>query len=316
MKHVLITGVTGFVGKNLVRYFETNPAVKLYGFSRNPENARKIFEGSGIQIIDALSDRVFDSAGIDCIVHLAGIAHDLSGKFREEDYLNANVENTKTLYTEFLKSKASLFVFISSIKAVADHSDTVLTENVQESPSTPYGKSKLMAENFIRQNQVPGKETVILRPAMIHGPGNKGNLNLLYKFVRSGIPYPLGAFQNARSFLSISNYCWVMDQIFRRRLTAGTYHLADDHFFSTNQLVTLIGAVTGRRVALLRFPKWIIGVFATIGSLLHLPFNKSTLAKLTENMTVSNEKLLLTLGENLPVSAEEGLIRTIRSFYE
>ncbi len=316
MKNVLITGVTGFVGKNLVEFLENKPAIKLFGFSRDIENARQAFRKSKIQFVTDISQRILDVEEIDCIVHMAGIAHDLSGKYKVEDYIKANFENSKKRYLEFLQSSATTFIYISSIKAVADHADVMLTEEVRPSPSTPYGRSKLMAEQFILQNQVAGKKVYVLRPVMIHGPGNKGNLNLLYKFVKSGIPYPLGAYHNERSFLSIENFCWVIDQILNNKLSAGTYHLADDQFFSSTSLVQRIGDVIGKPVKVMHIPRGLIRTFARIGTLLHLPFNKSSLAKLTENMTVSNKKLLLTLGEELPVSAEEGLIKTIRSFDE
>jgi nucleoside-diphosphate-sugar epimerase len=86
----------------------------------------------------------------------------------------------------------------------------VLTEEVEPKPLTHYGKSKLMAEEYILSQPLSvGKSYYILRPCMIHGPGNKGNLNLLYQIVQKGIPYPLAAFENKRSFLSIENLCFI-----------------------------------------------------------------------------------------------------------
>ena len=151
---------------------------------------------------------------------------------------------------------------------------------------------------------------------MIHGPGNKGNLNLLYKYVNSGLPYPLGAFENKRSFLSIDNFCFVIQRIVEGKLVSGVYNLADSQPISTNHLVALIGKSVYKKVWSIHFPRKLIFFLAKVGSFIHMPFNTIMLRKLIEDMEVSNKKLLLNLGEELPVSTEEGLIKTIKSFNE
>src|SRR5690606_31466401 len=102
------------------------------------------------------------------------------------------------LYDWYLKSKATKFIYASSVKAIADSVEGELTEDTPARPLTAYGISKLKAEEYIQQLSLgmTSKAFYILRPCMVHGPGNKGNLNLLYKFVTKGIPYPLGAFNN------------------------------------------------------------------------------------------------------------------------
>ena len=316
MKRVLITGITGFLGKSLVGYFQNREDVLLYGHSRDAVKARDEFHENGITILPEVNSQNLKEHGIDVIIHLAGIAHDLTGKYREEDYRKVNLDNTKLLYDQFLASDVSTFVFVSSIKAVVGHSDQVIDEDYQPAPEGAYGKSKLLAEQYIRQNEQPGKLIYILRPCMVHGPGNKGNLNLLYKFVKKGIPYPLGAFDNRRSFLSVENFCVVVESIISGVLKQGTYHLADSESLSTNELVKLIGHCIGKKVVIFHIPKTLILAIAKLGSWLHLPFDKKNIEKLTENMVVANKKLLLNLGRNLPVSARQGLLKTIQSFDE
>jgi len=75
---------------------------------------------------------------------------------------------------------------------------------------------------------------------MIHGPGNKGNLNLLYKLVQKGLPWPLGAFENKRSFTSIDNLTHIITQIIEKEIDPGIYQIADDEALSTNELIQLI----------------------------------------------------------------------------
>ena len=146
--------------------------------------------------------------------------------------------------------------------------------------------------------------------------GIKGNLNLLYKFVKSGLPYPFAAFENKRSFLSIDNFCFIVNEIINERLECGDYLLADNEAVSTKDLVSLIAENLNQKIRFLRIPKGIVLGLAHAGSLLKAPFNSKTLIKLVENMEVSNKKLLVNLGRDLPVSTIEGLTKTIKSFNE
>ena len=158
------------------------------------------------------------------------------------------------------------------------------------------------------------KTTYILRPCMIHGPGNKGNLNLLYQAVKRGIPYPLGAFENRRSFTSIDNLSFVIEQLIEKDIPTGIYNMGDDETLSTNELITLMAATMGKPNRIWNWNKAVIQFFARIGTVLHLPLNTERLQKLTENYVVSNAKLKQALGiDKMPVKAEEGFRKTVKS---
>ncbi|MEX2351160.1 MAG: NAD-dependent epimerase/dehydratase family protein, partial [Balneolaceae bacterium] len=228
-----------------------------------------------------------------------------------------NYELTKKLFDRFLDDdeKAQTFIFISSVKAVADEVQGDLTEDHKADPVTAYGRSKLKAENYILNNLPENKRVIILRPCMIHGPGNKGNLNLLYSMVSKGIPWPLGSFNNSRSFLSIENLCFVIKEALEGKLKTGVYHVADDAPLSTNELISIISEVRNRKPRIWSVPKSLIQMTAKFGNALPLPLNEERLEKLTENYLVSNEKIKKALGiEQMPVSAREGMFRTIKSF--
>ncbi len=314
MIRILITGITGFVGLSLVRYFQSNDEVEIYGHSRDVAKVKSQLPKT--KFIADLSAQSFDENKIDVIIHLAGIAHDLSGNYNDEDYQKVNYEGTKKWYDAFVGSQASKFVFISSIKAVIDHADDVVDESFEPRPSSAYGISKRRAEEYILGQLPNEKQIFILRPCMIHGPGNKGNLNLLYKFVKIGIPYPLAAFENLRSFLSVDNFCFVIQNIAEGKLKPDTYQLADTDPLSTNDLVRLIGQTMEKKVFLWKLPKAFVWTLARIGSWIRMPFNTSTVTKLCENMVVSNQKLLVNLEQDLPVSSVQGLQNTIKSFDE
>lgn len=297
-KKVFISGSSGFVGQNLITYFMS------HGIS---------YEIIGRRELRSPQTLNFETGDI---VHLAGKAHDLKQASDPHEYYEVNFELTKKLYNAFLKSDAKKFIFISSVKAAADSLDKVLTEDFLANPKTHYGKSKLMAEAYIQAQALPaGKSFYILRPCMIHGPGNKGNLNLLYKFVKKGIPYPLAAFKNKRSFLSVKNLCFVIKEIIvQEHIPSGIYNIADDEALSTTDVVHILAQSMGKKPLLWNMSKSLISGIARIGNMLKLPLNTERLNKLTENYEVSNQKIINALQVKLPLQAREGLLITAKSF--
>jgi len=296
---ITITGTSGFVGKNLIPYLESRLFEVNSLSMRNPD---------WIQQFPLKSD---------VLIHLAGKAHDTSNTDAEEEYFQVNRDLTIALFQQFLKSDIKDFFYFSSVKAVADRVEGILTEDVSGNPQTAYGRSKWEAEQFLLKQQLPtGKRLFIIRPCMIHGPGNKGNLNLLYKVVKNGIPWPLAAFSNERSFLSIDNLNYLIaEMILHKETASGVYHFSDDDALSTNELILLINKTLGKKAKLWNISKKMIEKTAKMGDFLYLPLNSERLKKLTESYRVSNNKIKSELGINsLPLTVQEGLQRTVKSF--
>lgn len=313
MKRVLITGINGFVGSNLTKGWKENHV--LYGIDltkRKSENVEEIFEWSEIDKLPS----------VDAIIHLAGIAHETRFKSSPQTYFTINTGLTQQIFEYFLDSDAKTFIFFSSVKAVADSlNGKILTEDVEPSPKGPYAESKQKAEQIILKlmkddPRAKNKNIYILRPCMIHGPGNKGNLNLLYKVVSKGIPWPLAAYENMRSFCSVDNITFVAGQLISRdNIASGIYNVCDDEPLSTNNLIKLIDQSVNKKSHLWKISKGLINAAATLGGFLHLPLNKNSLGKLTENYVVSNNKIKEALGiGNMPVSTREGIQKTLDSF--
>jgi nucleoside-diphosphate-sugar epimerase len=297
MLRVIITGKSGFVAQNLSSYFSAIPFSTDFISLRNSEWKNNL---SG-----------------DAIIHLAGKAHDLKNVSNASEYFEVNTYLTQKLFDFFLESEIKDFIYFSSVKAIADQVSETLYEDVLANPKTPYGQSKLKAEEYILSKQIPeGKRIFIIRPCMIHGPGNKGNLNLLFNVVRKGIPYPLASFHNERSFLGIDNLNFLIKEILENKeIPSGIYNFSDDEFLSTNEVVKIISAVLGKKDNLINVPKSIVNTFAKLGSVMRLPLNSETIQKLTENYRVSNQKIKLAIGiEKLPYTAIHGLEKTIKSF--
>lgn len=295
---IIITGASGFVGQNLTRYFQKNKSGDIIPLSLRKTLPNELPEANAI-------------------IHLAGKAHDLKNTNNAQEYFEVNYEKTKVLFDLFLTSEIKDFVYFSSVKAVADIVDHVLVEDMEADPKTPYGQSKLQAEAYLLSKLLPDdKRLIILRPCMIHGPGNKGNLNLLYQVVKKGIPYPLGAFDNQRSFLSIENLNFIIHELLiNAEFPPGVYNVADDISLSTNEVIKIIAEAAGIRGRLWNLPKGLISGMAKVGDKLNLPLNSERLRKLTENYVVSNVKIKSALNiQSLPVSSREGLISTVKSF--
>lgn len=313
IKHILITGAAGFVGSNLIPYLQAHlPGMRITKLTRN-----RASDDLDVILWEELSEASFQD--IDAVIHLAGKAHDTKNTSAAREYFDVNFELTKKVYDLFLESNAQKFIYMSSVKATADQVEGVLDEDHLSDPQTPYGKSKLQAENYIiqesQQSKGKSQDYYILRPCMIHGPGNKGNLNLLYQFVTKGLPYPLAAFQNRRSFLSIDNLSFVVQQLLRGTVASGVYNLADDDSLATNDLIRIIAKVQHRSPRLWNISKEMIKAASKIGDVLRLPLNSERLQKLTESYEVSNNKIKKALRlQRMPVDAKEGIEKTLKSF--
>lgn len=314
--NILITGIHGFVGSNLVNALKRQHTI------------------FGLDIVAPAKDgveRTYSWADldngrlprVDAIIHLAGKAHDTKNRSAAEVYFQVNTGLTKKIFDYFsCHPETGKFIFFSSVKAAVDKvPGEVLYEDIEPCPVGPYGESKVKAENYIREQIerrreiYEGREIVILRPCMIHGPGNKGNLNLLYGFVKKGLPWPLGAFENRRTFTSIDNLTFVISGMLSKKIESGIYNMADDEPLSTNELIDVICSAMGKKARIIRVGRKLITAAARSGDILHLPLNSFRLNKLTENYVVSNQKIKKALGiEKMPVRAADGLTKTIQSF--
>ena len=289
---IFITGSSGFVGNNIINFL--NSKYEFFNYIKN----------SNININQNI------------VIHLAGKAHDLKNISNSDEYYEVNTELAKNVFNAFISSDAKVFIILSSVKAAADILDCELTESHISNPITHYGKSKLLAEEYILSKTVPEmKRVYILRPCMIHGPGNKGNFNLLYKFVSYGFPWPLGAYDNKRSFCSIDNLCFIIKELIENdNIQSGVYNVADDEAISTNKLISWIAESKGKNSYILNIPQFLIKTLSKLGDLFSLPLNTERLQKLTETYMVSNKKIKNAINKPLPVTAKDGLMKTLNSF--
>ncbi|MDR2236518.1 MAG: NAD-dependent epimerase/dehydratase family protein [Chryseobacterium sp.] len=297
---IAVFGSTGFIGKNIVKSLQQN------------------FSIQEISLRNASWKTDLDKK-TEVFINLIGKAHDHKGTATEKEYYFANVELAQQLFEVFKKSEASLFIHISSLAALEEfESDRALTENDPCNPVSVYGKSKREAEKWLLEQSLPeGKKLLIIRPPMVHGPGDKGNLGLLYKIISKGIPYPLASFDNSRSFISIDNFTFYILQMIENKnhMENGVYHIADDETIATSEIIEVIKKVENLKTPNISLPRFLVKGIARCGDFLPLPLNTKKLKKLTNNLLVSNQKIKIALKiDKLPLTAKEGLEQTIKSF--
>ena len=290
---IYLTGASGFVGKHIVSFFDKKKTV----IKKHIKNTEFL-----------ISQEI--------VIHLAGIAHDTKNNINKEKYYEVNTELTKKIFDSFLASHAKVFIMLSSVKAVADSVHGVLCENHKPNPKTHYGKSKLLAERYILSKKIPiNKRIYILRPCMIHGPNNKGNLNLLYNIISRRIPWILGSFNNKRSYCSIYNLIFVIQELMKNKnIPSGIYNVSDDTSLSTNEIVSLISILNNKKPIIWNIWPSVIKFIAKVGDIVSLPLNSERLKKLTESYEVSNKKILKNIGKPMPQDSKTGIINTFTSF--
>ena len=304
---ILITGTTGFVGKNLCGLLA--------------DQGHKLIEANRVAITgkQTLEDAVKGKLHAETWIHLAAKSQDVNNPKLLDEYTHVNIDLTKDLFNAFLNDPAaSTFIHFSSVKAAAANITGELTELTEAEVDIPYGSTKRQAEKeLLAQKLPPGKKLIILRPAMIYGYNTKSNLYSLFKFIKRGLPYPFAAFDNKRTMLSIDNLLFVILHIVNTpSFKGGIYNVADDDSLSTNELTALISTAIGKKPSKLKIPKPLITFMFRIGDVLHLPVNTQKLNKLTANYLVSNSKLKAELGVPLPATAHDSLLQVFNRFQQ
>lgn len=309
--NILITGHTGFVGGHLTpALIAKNHAVT--GISRHIDLALASPQLQQIQIssLEQYTDWHQALIGIDTVIHLAARAHILADSVADPaaEFFRVNTQGTIDLVKASIQAEVKHFIFISSIGAITTRSQDILTETTLCQPDTAYGTSKLAAETaLIELCQNTPMSWTILRPTLVYGPGNPGNMQRLLKLVNSHLPLPLGSIRNQRSFLYISN---LIDAIItclqHPNAKNQIFLLSDGQNVSTPTLIRQLAHFLNTRSILLPLPVSILRLLGKITG------KSSELNRLLESLVVSNEKIVTTLNWQPPYSIEQGLAATAK----
>jgi UDP-glucose 4-epimerase len=258
VSRVLVTGASGFIGRALVSALLSS-GYEVRATSRSkPCFAPPVETAShgDLRDGDPGGDWLPLLAGVDAVVHLAGIAHTGAG-VSATDYDRVNHHATAGLAAAAAKAGVKRMVFVSTIRAQSGPSaDHVLTEDDAPAPTDPYGRSKLAAEIALARS---GIEVTVLRPVLVYGRGVKGNLHALARLAALPLPLPFGAFTNRRSLLSIDNLVAAIAFVLRDPRSSGaTYIVSDPEPVSLGEIVKALRAGLGRPPGLLNVPPGMI----------------------------------------------------------
>jgi nucleoside-diphosphate-sugar epimerase len=307
---ILITGIQGCLGSSFVTILREDH--QIFGLDFDAE------EMDGVEQMYTYN-HLKDIPDVDVVMHLAGKSQDTLDTSKALEYFEYNAGLTRKVYGWFLESDAKAFIYFSSVKAAADDSyyGKPITEEVTPKPFGPFGESKLLAESYVLSQWPKGKLVYVLRPVIIHGCGMIGNLNMemLYRWAKSGLPYVFGKFECRRSYTTMDNLAFVLKRLLDLDIPAGIYNVVDDDTLTTNETYELFCMALGKKVRKMYWDKWFLHLIAKMGTLFHWKFNEYQYLKLSSNFFVSNEKLKQALGiSSMPVSTVDGLLKSVACF--
>lgn len=293
-----VTGATGFIGRHLLRALAERGDEVAALVRRLPEPALP----AGVRACSLDEPDVL--RGVEAVFHLAGRAHLLRDTAPDPlaEHRRVNTELTLRLARAAAEAGAH-FVFVSSIAVYGlTNSDEAIAEDTPAAPLTPYGRSKLEAEQgLLRLRAESGLRFTILRPPLVYGPGNPGNMERLMSLIRSGLPLPLASLRNRRSFLYVGN---LVDALLRCAAAPGTgttYLVADSRDLSTSELIRELARAMGLPARLLPFPP---GALAMLARALG---RQADLERLAGSLWLDCSRIRRELGWTAPVAVEQGL---------
>ena len=233
--------------------------------------------------------------GIDIILHCAALVHQKI-EHSYEKYHEINVAYPVKLARLAKQNGAKQFVFISTIAVYGEDKEKI-DKNTSYEPITPYGRSKLEAEKELLKLNDDSFVVSIIRPPMIYGKNAPGNIDSLVKLVKKLPILPLGEIENKRSFISIQNLCYIIDEMITKKQN-GVFLASDDEPLSTSKLIELIAKNLDKKIYLIKIP-----FFESLLKILKPSFHKRLYGSLEVDNTITKDKLNL----KNPYSVEDGL---------
>ena len=301
---VLVTGANGFIGQHIVRCIEKQ-GDKINVLVRNSNSFNisdkvNIFEGD-IFDNEKLRKAVNE---VDAVFHLVAKTHDFSNIDNAKDYFKINVEGTRNLLDACVKSNIKHFIYFSSVKAMVEECKHTLDETYDCTPTTLYGKTKLMAERLvIEYGNKHGFKTTILRLPLVYGPGNKGNIYKMIEAIDNGRFVMMGNGSNKRSMVYVGNVADAGIAIIDRKVAdTKVYVITDGVDYTVKDLYKLIAKGLSKKPLPFYVPMGIAKMLAIAGDIASritgksLPFNSDVLNKLTSSLAFSSQKIQNEIG--------------------
>jgi nucleoside-diphosphate-sugar epimerase len=320
MSRVLVTGGSGFVGKAVIEsLLENGYSVRATYRTGKPASlpgaewvhTKDLSAGEFKPLLD----------GCDYVVHLAALAHQLATKVPSSEFDRVNHLATADLARTVAESTTvRRLVFVSSIGAVCSSSEEVVRPQTECRPDTDYGRSKRAAELGVQKilANTP-QDYCIIRPPLVYGPGNPGNMLRLMRLTKSRAPLPLGAVRNRRTFVYIGNLVDVIERTLAHPgASRQVFNVADSEMLSTPQLIAELGKLGGGRARMLPMPPWTLRLLGRVGDVIAKVRGRSigidtySVDRLLGSLEIDNSEVRRKLEWQPRFSTQEGLRLTMQ----
>jgi len=293
---ILVTGATGFIGSHLVPFLKNRHEVSTL-------NAREV----------SSTNHAWQSQIDNCevLVHLAGRAHVSTNASDEQIYKTVNTELTETLAKQVAKTnKHIIFISTSVVYGEQSQPGKPFLVSDQLHAVSPYASSKIAAEDALRKISLQNQFSyTIIRPPLVYGPGVKANFLSMLKWVKSGLPLPLGSARNLRSLVSVRNLADLIEKCATNTAAKNQiFNASDDHDVSTTELLKTIAAAMDKPARLIQVPLPVLKLGSRI---IGKPRAYDGLCG-SFQLDISHTKQ--KLGWHAPFSLQEEIATTVASF--
>ena len=303
----LVTGANGFVGTALCKRLRRDAVpVRLTVRVLNAEidAAENIAIGS----ISLLTDWSSVLINVNQVVHLAARVHVMHEKSVDPiaEFRRVNIDATVNLAKQAASVGVKRFIYLSSIKVNGEFTEDghPFTADDVPAPNDPYGISKFEAEEALRQiaNET-GMEVVIIRPPLVYGPGVKANFDSMMRWLRRGIPLPLGALtKNKRSMVALGNLVDLITVCLNHPAAVNqTFLVSDGEDLSTADLLQRTATALGVNARLFSVPPIVLK------SLAKLLGKETVYQRLCGSLQIDMTKTQQLLHWKPPLSVQKGL---------
>ena len=304
----LVTGASGFVGRAVLLRLNGMSGVTAIGSVR----AAAMFADTGAPLakvgeLSAHTDWSGALAGVQAVVHTAARVHVMLEAAANPlaEFRRVNVQGTLNLARQAVAAGVRRFVFVSSIKVNGEATQLwrPFTADDAPAPLDAYGVSKMEAEQGLRGLAAQtGMEVVIIRPPLVYGPGVKANFAAMMRWLRRGVPLPLGAIHNQRSLVALDNLVDLIVTCLTHPAAANqTFLVSDGEDVSTTELLRLMGQALRRPARLLPVPAgWLKLAAAMVGK-------RDVAQRLCGSLQVDMEKTQCLLDWTPPLTLDDGL---------
>ncbi|NVK36716.1 MAG: SDR family oxidoreductase [Gammaproteobacteria bacterium] len=311
--NILLTGATGFLGRQLVKALVDMVGVNVTAAVRRSTNClpSRTFEAGGLGAETDWSQALLEQ---NVVVHAAARAHIMRDEVAEPlaEYRTVNVAGSENLARQAAAAGVKRFIYISSVKVLGESTsgETAFNELTAADPEDAYGQSKYEAEEVLKKiASETGMELVIIRPPLVYGPGVKANFLSLLKLCQLSLPLPFGLVNNRRSMVYLDNLVdFTIQCIDHPNAANQTFLVSDGQDLSLSNLIRIIRKAMNKPAWLLPVP---VSLFKLVGK---LTGKMALVDRLIGDFQVDSSKAQQLLGWTPPYTVEQGIVETVKDF--